>query len=208
MAEDCISSVLSFSFNEKWWGFSEVDKKMRLDAMKRDLNSWKKRTGALKSEIYDSLRWDSDIIIWNMCKNPTDLLVIKQKIEKTFSGYAQITYGMLSVYSNNRKKPEKGVKTYFVAYPMSKEPEWYLLPKEESKRIVAEHVEIAISSKSNDGIESYTTKGFGIADSEFVVIYEIPDLYSWVRVTEELRGARARKWITNETPILTGILHG
>ncbi|MCL5102420.1 MAG: chlorite dismutase family protein [Candidatus Marsarchaeota archaeon] len=208
MAEDYISSVLSFSFNEKWWGFSEVDKKMRLDAMKRDLNSWKKRTGALKSEIYDSLRWDSDIIIWNMCKNPTDLLAIKQKIEKTFSGYAQITYGMLSVYSNNRKKPEKGVKTYFVAYPMSKEPEWYLLPKEESKRIVAEHVEIAISSKSNDGIESYTTKGFGIADSEFVVIYEIPDLYSWVRVTEELRGARARKWITNETPILTGILHG
>ena len=46
---------------------------------------------------------------------------------------------------------------------------------------------------------------FGIADYEFVVIYEIPNIFEWVAVTEELRSAEARKWITNEAPILTGI---
>ncbi len=70
---------------------------------------------------------------------------------------------------------------------------------------MAEHVKIAVESKYNKGIVSYTTKAFGIADYEFVVIYEIPDIYDWVAVTEELRAAKARKWVTKETPIYAGI---
>jgi chlorite dismutase len=88
---------------------------------------------------------------------------------------------------------------------MSKDPSWYLLPEAERKSIIAAHVKIAIESSNNYGVISYTTESFGIGDWEFVVIYELRNIAKWVAVTEELRHAEARKWIRNETPILTGI---
>ncbi len=95
---------------------------------------------------------------------------------------------------------------YFVAYPMKKSVDWYLLPFDEREKIMMEHINIAKNHPKNNGIRSYTTYSFGIGDYEFVVIYEIPNLSDWVEVVEKLREAKARKWITKEEPLLVGEL--
>lgn len=204
MPEEYISEVLSFYYTERWWALDVPARTAESESIKSKLKAWRESSKALKAETYGSLRGDSDLIFWLMCKDPRELLVAKLMLEESLSGLAHFSQGLLSVYSEAAEKRQQG-GDYFVAYPMSKTPDWYLLDKEESKRIVADHVNMAINSRHNNGIISCTTKSFGIADHEFVVIYEMPSLYEWVKVTEELRSATARKWITRETPILTGI---
>jgi chlorite dismutase len=88
---------------------------------------------------------------------------------------------------------------------MSKSNDWYLLPYEKRKEVMDEHIKVAMTDENNKDILSYTTYSFGIGDQEFVVLYETDDLYSWMKVTQRLREVEARKWITKETPIFTGI---
>ncbi|MEM0154675.1 MAG: chlorite dismutase family protein [Methanothrix sp.] len=208
MANEYISEVLSFSYTQSWWSIKKEERASKLSQLSSKLKSWSISANAAKAESYDSLRGDSDILFWLMCRDPKMIIEAKLLIEEQLSGYATVKAGFLSAYQQSREKPNAEGKDYFVAYPMSKRPDWYLLDKDESKRIVADHVKIAMNSSHNGGINSYTTKSFGIADYEFVVIYEIPDIFEWVKVTEELRSAEARKWITNEAPILTGIKMG
>ncbi len=109
--------------------------------------------------------------------------------------------GKKSLRDNLNQEPLE----YFVAYPMSKSPEWYLLDYDERKEIMMDHIRSAMSNPEQEGIRSYTTYSFGIGDQEFVVLYEVPDLAKWSHVTEKLREAKARKWISKETPILIGM---
>ncbi len=205
MAVDYISEVLSFAYAPNWWALKKEDRESKLSGLLSKLKSWGASCNAAKAELYDSLRWDSDVIFWLMCQDPKEIMEAKLMIGESLSEYAVAKSGFLSVYSSSKEKADLEGRDYFVAYPMSKKPDWYLLGKEESKRIIADHVKIAVESSHNRGITSYTTKSFGIADYEFVVIYEIPNIFEWAAVTEELRSAEARKWITNEAPILTGI---
>ncbi|OJI08455.1 MAG: hypothetical protein BK997_00105 [Candidatus Micrarchaeum sp. ARMAN-1] len=205
LAREYISEVLSFAYAKSWWALGKNERASKLAGLSSKLKSWGASSNAAKAGLYNSLRGDSDVLLWLMCENPKDLMAAKLMAEESLSEHALWKAGFLSVYTSSKEKPEPDGKDYFVAYPMSKKPDWYLLGKEESKRIVADHVKIAVESSHNKGITSYTTKSFGIADYEFVVIYEIPNIFEWVAVTEELRSAEARKWITNEAPILTGI---
>lgn len=196
---DYISEVISFR------GITNEKGDDPLRELRKFIGAWKRRDGTIKGEIYRSLRYDSDILIWFMAERPEDIYDAKSGACNILKGY-EATMGFLSIYRmRHRPKERSGRHNYFVAYPMSKSPEWYLLDEAERKRIIAEHVGIATNSKSNDEIISYTTESFGIDDNEFVLIYELKSIANWVAVTEELRHATARRWVVNERPILTGI---
>jgi chlorite dismutase len=205
LAKEYLSEVLSFAYSRHWWSIKKEERVSKLAELSSKLRSWSTSSNAEKAGLYSSLRADSDVLIWLMCENPKDIAAAKLMLKESLSEYVVWGTGFLSIYTSAKEKDEPEGKDYFVAYPMSKKPDWYLLGKDESKRIIADHVKIAVESSHNKGITSYTTKSFGIADYEFVVLYEIPDIFEWVAVTEELRSAEARKWITNEAPILTGI---
>ncbi|MCL4371875.1 chlorite dismutase family protein [Candidatus Marsarchaeota archaeon] len=202
--ENLISEVLSYSMDSTWWALNANKRKEVLENAALLLSSWKRKSNAAKAGIYASLRHDSDLIVWLMAPEAESILNAKAQIEKLFSKYGTHADGFLSVYAQGKERLPTKQHRYFVAYPMSKLPEWYLLGESERKAIVAEHVKIAVNSSHNNGVISYTTESFGIGDNEFVVIYELKDLPSWVSVTKELRSARARKWISNESPILVG----
>ncbi|BAB59947.1 hypothetical protein [Thermoplasma volcanium GSS1] len=164
---------------------------------------------------YRSFRYDSDLVFWFSSRTPDDILELKEKIGFTLLPYANATYSSISIYDESpynamNKKLEDSLKLkpldYFVAYPMSKDPEWYLLPFDERKEIMREHIDTALKHPDEKGIRSYTTYSFGIGDQEFVVLYELPDIAAWSRVTEKLREVKARKWIVKETPIILGRL--
>ncbi|PYB68770.1 hypothetical protein DMB44_02555 [Thermoplasma sp. Kam2015] len=171
--------------------------------------------GYINFHAYRSYRADSDIIFWYSSRDPDLMILAKDKIQAIMRKFAVSSYSSISVYDESpynamNKKLEDSLKlpplNYFVAYPMSKDPEWYLLDFDTRKEIMHEHIRMALDHPDQRGIRSYTTYSFGIGDQEFVVLYEIPDIAAWSRVTEKLREARARKWIVKETPILLGRL--
>ena len=164
--------------------------------------------------LYESLRGDCDIIGWASADDPSSILSLLKNLKNLTTGKGKIVHSFHSIYQRspylkNSLKIEEQItnsrKKYIIAYPMSKSNDWYVLPYEERKRIMDEHIRTAMTDPNNKDILSYTTYSFGIGDQEFVVIYETDSLYSWMKVTEKLREVEARKWIIKETPILTGI---
>ena len=165
--------------------------------------------------MYKSLRADSDYIIWCTADSPDSFISLKESIRNIFDKFSlDIIQSYLSIYErspylknslNIEDQIRNSTRKYLVIYPMSKSNDWYLLPYEKRKEVMDEHIKIAMTDENNKDILSYTTYSFGIGDQEFVVLYETDDLYSWMKVTQRLREVEARKWITKETPIFTGI---
>ena len=164
---------------------------------------------------YRSLRSDGDIVFWYSSHYPETIEAVKFSLNDKFSLYMRPNYSMISLYEDSPYlKPDSVLDDtlkqaplkYFVAYPMSKQPEWYLLDYEERKKIMAEHIGMALADPEGRSVRSYTTYSYGLGDQEFVVLYETESLAAWSHATKKLREARARKWIVNETPIIVGIL--
>ncbi len=200
--ESMISAVLAYSFRPGWWRLGIGDRAAAL-AEVSDALAAAKRRGMTKAEMYESLRHDCNVIFWLMAGDADDVIAARSRIEESMGAYARARHGFLSVYES--KTAERGAaRKYFVAYLISKSPDWHLLSKERRAGIMAEHIAMAKGDPDNKGIESYTTASFGISDSEFVVLYELDSLPEWVRVTQRLRRAKARAWITKEAPILVG----
>lgn len=204
--------VTTFSLTDSFWNLEGerrsdllMDLDVNIETISREMTHLRK---------YLSLRGDMDLICWCSSRTPDNLLKLKIAFESTLGSVSRNSFSSISLYEDSPylKKGQKLEDTipgeplpYFVAYPMSKENSWYEINYEERKKIMAEHIGVALSHPENKNIRSYTTYSFGISDGEFMVIYEVDDLSKWSHVTARLREVRARKWIKSETPIITGI---
>jgi len=211
MVNEVYMMVYSIKFDKDWWKLNHEARKSILSKAEEVANEFKKDVIFIKK--FSSLSQESNIIYWLSSFSTSPFLEFRSAILSAFEGYALESNLFLSVFkpspymkSNFDPKTILGGEQlkYFVAYPMKKSPEWYLLPFEEREKIMKEHIDMAIKNPKNNGIKSYTTYSFGIGDYEFVVIYEIPDLFNWVDVVEKLREAKARKWIVKEEPLIVG----
>jgi chlorite dismutase len=211
MVNEVYMMVYSIKFDKDWWRLNHEARKSILSKAEEVANEFKKDVISIKK--FSSLSQESNIIYWLTSFSTSPFLEFRSAILSAFEGYALESNLFLSVFkpspymkSNFDPKTILGGEQlkYFVAYPMKKSPEWYLLPFEEREKIMKEHIDMAIKNPKNNGIKSYTTYSFGIGDYEFVVIYEIPDLFNWVDVVEKLREAKARKWIVKEEPLIVG----
>jgi chlorite dismutase len=211
LEESIFSLVISLKLSAEKGMPRDGDWNSLAQAMANSLEPISSRLIHLK--IFVSLRFDSDLILWLSTRDSgaipeaKRLLLATGKIERfehhflSFYEDSPYTKGGESLDQILQKRALK----YIVAYPMTKANDWYLLPYDVRKRIMAEHIGMAVSHKENKGIRSYTTYSFGISDQEFVVIYEMDNLSAWSHVTAKLREAEARKWIELETPVLVGI---
>ncbi|WMT51115.1 MAG: chlorite dismutase family protein [Ferroplasma sp.] len=207
--------VLAYKLNGRFWSLP-MEERANINGNIIDfIKGYKKNLISIK--YYKSIRHDNDVLFWAASEEPIKLEKLKEGLNSAFGIYGKTEYSMFSLYehspyTNASKSLEDTLKTepkkYFVAYPMSKDREWYLINYEERKKILAGHIGTARSDKESPGIISYTTYSFGLGDQEFVVLYELDDLSAWSHVTEKLREVMARKWIINEAPIFVGIYNG
>ncbi len=204
--------VMSLKLDDSWWSKSRDERASLLSNLEETEHEVRNDLISLKRFV--SVRWKSDLIYWISGDNSQSVLNAKFSLLSSLRGNARENYSMISIFRPSPYEMGKDMDVrkildlpplrYFVAYPMKKSPEWYLLPFEERKEVMMEHIKMAKTHPNNKGIRSYTTYSFGIQDDEFVVLYEMPSLSDWTIVVEKLREARARKWIVNEEPILTG----
>ncbi|BDB99169.1 chlorite dismutase family protein [Saccharolobus caldissimus] len=207
--------ISSIKLSSKWWSLSKEERRKIIGNIESLESNFKNSLISLKR--YISLRYDSDIIYWISSLETSRIIDFKYTLLSILRDLGEESFSMFSIYKPSPyTKGNFDIKSvlnleplrYFIAYPMKKNVEWYLLPFEEREKIMKEHIEIAKNHPKNKGIRSYTTYSFGIGDFEFVVIYEAPSIEDWVEVVEALRGAKARKWVTKEEPILVGELKG
>ena len=155
---------------------------------------------------YFSMKHNADLILFNIAESFDILLSFKEGLMELLGNTLNETYSYLSIYEHpnfNYLKEDNRLK-YLVAYPVKKDPKWYLLEEKEQNKITKEHVNMAINDPNNEDIRSYTTYSFAIDDYEFLVVYEVESLVKWMKVARNLRKAEARKWIIIESPVFVG----
>ncbi len=211
MSGSIYTMVLTLSLTQ---GFHELEPGKRKDILDSvDTSISGTANGLIHLKRYRTLRAESDLMIWTASEDPDTLFSVKERLSVGYGAYLNPVNLFVSLYEHSPYL-NKGVTLrdtlnmeplkYFVAYPMSKTPEWYLIPFEERKKIMADHIGMAASHPESRGIRSFTTYSYGLGDQEFVVMYETDSLTAWSHVTGKLREAEARKWIVQETPIIVG----
>ncbi|MBI2321971.1 MAG: chlorite dismutase family protein [Chloroflexi bacterium] len=93
-------------------------------------------------------------------------------------------------------------RRFLSVYPFVKTHEWYLLPFEERRAMMATHGRMG--QPWVETVLTNTVYSFGIADHEFVVAFESDDPVELVRMVEALRAAEARTYTDRDTPIFLG----
>jgi chlorite dismutase len=109
-----------------------------------------------------------------------------------------------SPYSDSEVRPEicTSERKYLFVYPFEKRRDWYRLPLEERRRIMADHIEIG---RRYPEITINTAYSFGLDDQEFVVSFEADDPDRFLDLVQELRGSESSSYTLRDTPIFTCI---
>jgi chlorite dismutase len=211
MNEPLYVVVYTLKFNDKFWGSADKDKASVIENAERYISDLRHRLNHLKT--YSCARHDADLILWASSMDTNGIQLLKNQIGMALGAFSKMTYSLLSIYESSpylhkgkeiENEFDQPPLKYFIAYPMSKTPEWYLLPYDERKKIMADHIRMATTNPENVGIRSFTTYSYGLGDQEFVVMYEADSLLNWSHVTAKLREATARRWIVKEEPIFVG----
>ncbi len=90
---------------------------------------------------------------------------------------------------------------YICVYPFVRSYEWYLLPDEERRRMLAEH---GMAAREYKDVRANTVPAFALGDLEWILAFEAPELHRIVDLMRELRATDARRHTRAETPFFTG----
>ncbi|MFT4044543.1 MAG: chlorite dismutase family protein [Gordonia sp. (in: high G+C Gram-positive bacteria)] len=92
---------------------------------------------------------------------------------------------------------------YICVYPFVRSYDWYLLPDEERRAILAEHGKAA---RGYPDVRANTVASFALGDYEWLLAFEAPELHRIVDLMRDLRATEARRHVREEVPFFTGPL--
>jgi chlorite dismutase len=210
------NTFLNFSFfkvDPKWRWLNEIGKE---EAAKEFASLVEVAGTKMKVRTYSTvgLREVSDYMIWMISDTIEKTQVMTTKIYTTVLGkYLSPSYVFLaaarpSIYSS---KVTPGFMTdeqpmkYVIVYPFVKTREWYLLPFEQRKKMMEEH--IAVGRKFPQ-IRLNTTYSFGIDDQDFMLAFETPDLIAFQELIMQLRETEVSRYIERDTPMIVCVYKG
>ena len=96
---------------------------------------------------------------------------------------------------------EETPRKYICVYPFVRSYEWYLLPDEERRKMLADHGKAARAYKD---VRANTVSSFALGDYEWLLAFEAPELHRIVDLMRDLRATEARMHVREETPFYTG----
>jgi len=90
---------------------------------------------------------------------------------------------------------------HLCVYPFVRSYDWYLLPDEERRDMLAEHGKLA---RGYPDVRANTVSSFALNDYEWVLAFEADELDRIVDLMRDLRASRARMHVREEIPFFTG----
>ncbi len=185
------------------------------------------------------LREDADLMFWVVGEDLDAIQRLAVNLRHTGLGtYLAATATYVGVVTPARYDPGHlpafmlgaQPKKFISVYPFVKTSEWYLLPYEERRRLMAEHgavgreyavsrealsaaakdvpgatsTAVAAATASGGGVLANTVDAFGLGDYEFILANESDDPAEICRMMESLRKVDVRQYTKLDTPIYLG----
>lgn len=210
------TTFLNFSFfkvDPKWRWLNEVGKD---EAAKEFANLVEVANTKIKVRTYSTLglRADADFMIWMISDSVEKTQVMASKVYSTVLGkyltpsHVFLSAARPSIYSS---KATPGFMTdeqpmkYCVVYPFVKSREWYLLPLEERKKMMDEHIMVG---RKFPQIRLNTTYSFGLDDQDFMLAFETEDLMAFQELISQLRETKVSRHVVRDTPMIVCVHRG
>lgn len=162
--------------------------------------------------VYDvsGLRADADIMLWLHGADPEALQSAVRTLRR-----AELLSGLLPTWNamgvhvqaefSRSHAPAfmlgKEPKTWLCVYPFVRSYEWYLLPDEERRDMLAEH---GRKGSAFTGVLANTVASFALGDYEWLLGLESDELLDLVDMMRDLRYTEARRHVREEVPFYTG----
>jgi hydrogen peroxide-dependent heme synthase len=92
-------------------------------------------------------------------------------------------------------------RSYVCVYPFVRSYEWYLLPDEQRRALLAEHGKLA---REYPDVRANTVASFALGDYEWMLAFEADELHRIVDLMRHLRSSETRRHVREEVPFYTG----
>lgn len=155
------------------------------------------------------LRRDTDFLLWLIARELEPIRQLSEGLRQTaLAPHLDNTYTYLAVTRESQYVKahtddetqvtmQPGQSKYLFVYPFVKTREWYLLPMEERRRMMAEHIR---TGHKFPAIRINTSYSFGLDDQDFVVAFEGDDPKEFVTLLMQLRETDASRYTVRDTP--------
>jgi chlorite dismutase len=156
------------------------------------------------------LRADADLMIWWHAPSAEALQEAYGSFRRTaLGGHLAPVWSQLALHRpaefNKSHLPAflagEPAHAYVCVYPFVRSYEWYLLPDEERRSMLAEHGQLA---RGFPDVRANTVASFALGDYEWILAFEAEELHRIVDLMRELRAATARRHVREEIPFFTG----
>jgi peroxiredoxin len=156
------------------------------------------------------LRADADLMIWWHAPSSDDLQEAYSRFRRTTVGAAcDPVWSVMALHRpaefNKSHVPaflaDEEPGDYVCVYPFVRSYDWYLLPDEERRAMLAEHGQLA---RTFPDVRANTVASFALGDYEWMLAFEADELHRIVDLMRELRASRARMHVREEVPFYTG----
>jgi hydrogen peroxide-dependent heme synthase len=178
----------------------------------RDLLDQAARKDVVTRGVYDvaGLRADADYMFWWHAPDSGDLQEVYARFRRTAVGRAsEPVWSQMALHRpaefNKGHIPaflaEEEARAHICVYPFVRSYDWYLLPDEERRALLAEHGKMA---RGYPDVRANTVASFALGDYEWMLAFEADELHRIVDLMRHLRGSRARLHVREEVPFYTG----
>jgi chlorite dismutase len=168
--------------------------------------------GVIVRGFYDvsSMKADADIMIWLHGAAPETLQWALRELRRSPMLRPLLpTWNVMGVhrdaeFSANHMPAymrDTQPQTWLTVYPFVRSYEWYLLPDEERRGMLARHGRMGASHPQ---VLANTVAAFALGDYEWLLALEAPELVDLVDLMRHLRQADARRHVREEVPFYTG----
>ncbi|HEY3629770.1 MAG TPA: hydrogen peroxide-dependent heme synthase [Jatrophihabitantaceae bacterium] len=157
-----------------------------------------------------ALRADADLMIWWHASTADALQEAYGRFRRTRLGtHLDPVWSSMALHRpaefNKSHIPaflaDETPKGYVCVYPFVRSYEWYLLPDDERRALLAEHGKMA---REYPDVRANTVASFALGDYEWMLAFEADELHRIVDLMRHLRGSETRRHVREEVPFYTG----
>jgi len=177
-----------------------------------ELISELEETGVTTRGLYDvhGMPAAADVMVWLHGQSASDLQEALRLFEReAFGGSVDLAWSAFGVHRQAEFSREHspafllGVepKRWLTVYPFVRSYDWYLLPEEERRALLAEH---GVMGRDYPQVAANTVAAFALGDYEWLLALEAEELTDLVDLMRHLRSSGARRHVRLEVPFYTG----
>ena len=211
--------IVAFSFYKvmpEWRRLPAEQKAAHKAEFVEVLTKWQ-RVGEFVNVTYSTVgtRGDVDMCVWSIGYAVDEMNQMRSELMGTaLGGYLDSPHNFLAMTKRSQyqiDRPDEsegegrgairpGGQKYIFIYPFWKTRPWYLLPADERKRLMDEHIRVGLMYPR---VKLNTTYSFGIDDQEFVVAFETNFPEDFLDLVQQLRETEISMYTLQDTPIFS-----